>query len=406
MYSEGVAEPMPLVRLLSNENFPGILQTIESPAITFSMEKETRTVPREAFLSWGAPRSGKPATTMVLVDGSRIVGQILSIAPSGVRFQSLKKPGLWKDNQIPLKLVRTILFAPSWSAAEREAVEWKVLSQSQPREQLVLQSGDSLQGRLLQASLEKKSNGTEAFQFQFQLAGHDQPVIMPQDRIAVWELAAKEPKPSEEECLWIGFNDGSCVRTTSLHVENQALHLKLSCGAELVAQARDDAREPPENWTARVAYLQRESPKFVYAGDLTTLGFKHVPLFDWERSFCVNHLPQGTRFRVQGEVYCHGIYMPATSRLAYEIPHGMKSFMAEVACDDSATSVGEVLCRVFLEMKPGQWEPQVEQVAQRGLAPKKLHVALGTAQRIALVVERGAGNGDHALWLNARFIPE
>jgi hypothetical protein len=99
--------------------------------------------------------------------------------------------------------------------------------------------------------------------------------------------------------------------------------------------------------------------------------------------------------------------MPATSRLAYEIPEDAKRFEAEIAIDDDAERAGSVIFRVFLEV-PGQtWRPAFESKTLRGgdqLQP--VRVELGAARRLALVVDM-ADYGDQcdwADWLNARFV--
>jgi hypothetical protein len=175
----------------------------------------------------------------------------------------------------------------------------------------------------------------------------------------------------------------------------------------LQASAADNDLEPPESFWSRVACLQPLAQRVIYLSDLKTIGFKHVPLFDWQQKYANDRSVTHSLLRAGGRRYIKGIGMPATSRLAYEIPAGAQRFEAEIAVDDEAGGAGSVILRVFLEASGESWKPAFESKVMRGGDPlQSVRVELGDARRLALVVEMSdhGDQRDWADWLNARFV--
>jgi hypothetical protein len=156
-----------------------------------------------------------------------------------------------------------------------------------------------------------------------------------------------------------------------------------------------------------VAFLQPLSPRVTYLSDVQTIGFKHVPLLDWQQDYANDRSVTRSRLRASGRAFVKGIGMPATSRLAYDIPEGAKQFEAEIAIDDDAGRSGSIVFRVFLEASGQPWKPAFEsKILRGGDGLQNVRVELGDARRLALVADM-ADHGDQrdwADWLNARFV--
>jgi hypothetical protein len=272
---------------------------------------------------------------------------------------------------------------------------------------LLLADGDSLSGALLDASAGDDAEGMLPT-LRFLPPGAKEPLKIAQQRVIAAVLAGRGTPPrADADRFWLGMADGSLVLASDIAATDDAVSITLAGGAALQAAAADNDLEPPESFWSRVTFLQPLSQRITYLADLKTIGFKHVPLLDWQHEYANDRSITHSQLRAGGRLFIKGIGMPATSRLAYEIPAGATRFEAEIAVDDDAGRAGSVLFRVFLEASGESWQPAFESKVIRGGDPlQSVQVELGEARRLALVVEM-ADHGDQrdwADWLNARFV--
>jgi hypothetical protein len=249
--------------------------------------------------------------------------------------------------------------------------------------------------------------------FKFLPEGASEPLVLPQSRMMA--LVFRTPRdagfplegPADAGRFWLGMADGSLVLADDIQQEDDSTSIALAGGGTLLARAVDDDLEPPESFWSRVELIQPLSSRVVYLSDLETIGFKHVPLFDWQIEYANDRSVAGSRLRAGQTRGLKGIGMPATSRLAYDVPQGATRFEAEIAIDDAARLHGSVIFRVYLESAEGAWKPAFESKTIRGGDPlSPVRVELGESKRLALVVDM-ADHGDardYADWLNARFV--
>lgn len=312
--------------------------------------------------------------------------------------------GLWKPSQISRKGIKAIVYQSSASPFERERFDDELLSATDSQDRLLLVDGDSLSGSLLDAVT--ADEGTPPM-LRFLLAGGKESLQIATDRIAAIVFANKTARPYAASGFWLSMADGSLLRAEGIRQNDETISLALPGGSMLDAAAVDANVEPPETFWSRVTFLQPLSPRVTYLSDLSTIGFKHVPLLDWQQEYVNDRSLTHSALRASGQMFVKGIGMPATSRLAYDIPDGARRFEAEIAIDDDAGGAGSVIFRVFLE-SPGQsWKPVFESKTLRGGdAPQRVRIELGEARRLALVLDM-ADHGDqcdYANWLNARFV--
>lgn len=405
-------------RLVKGTRFDGSLSRFDGDRFHFDVSGQERVVALPELLLWGRTAEvRKPVTQggyLLLTDGGLIAGEVTAITAEHVQFESLRRPGLWTSNRLPRTAVRAIVYQASASAAVREQFEAKLLAASETHDRLLLSDGDSLTGALLAAAAAPDTSETTAASvLRFLPPGAKEPLAIAQERIVAVVLGgravarAAEPKSMPPNSFWLGLADGSLILANSCQLEDATVTITLKSGASLTAKATDSEVEPPETFWNRVVFVQPLSANVVYLSDLKTIGFKHVPLLDWQQEYANDRSVTHSRLRVAGERSVKGIGMPATSRLAYEIPPGAKQFEAEIALDDAAGRQGSVIFRVFLEGSGGVWKPAFESSTLRGGDPaQSVRVPLGTASRLALVVDM-ADRGDQcdwANWLNARFV--
>lgn len=400
------AEEPSLVRLNNGESTSMKLSNIGDEKFYFTRENKERTIPLIELFKWGQPVDMKPGPYLLLNDASLLFGAVSNITGEQVLFASTKRPGMWRENRVPREEVRAIVLQSSWLASERETLEDKWLASIEKTDRLLFTDGDSLAGTLLSADRVKNEND-DSLVLRFQPTGATV-VEIPQARVRaiLLRVNASAPIPSQNG-FWLGLKDGSCFFVQACERVKDEVHLKRNNQYSLIAQAHDADLEPPPTFFDRVVYLQPLTKNVVYLSDQTAIGFKHVPLLGWEGNYRQNRSVTGAGLRIGSTRYLKGIGMPATSRLAFEIPPGAKRFESEVGIDAAAETRGSCVFRVFLETSAGNWQVAKESPVMRGGdAPQTLSVELGTAKRIALVVEMSTRGDvcDWADWLDARIV--
>lgn len=394
-------------RLLDGGQFDATLSRLDEGAAVFAAGDRERRVLLKDLLFWGRPSEIRKGSYLLLADGGVVVGDITSVAADHIELTSARRPGLWKASRLPRKEVRAIVYKSSASLPERERFDFRQLSSADTQDRLLLTGGDSLIGTLLDSKAADEPDGA-APALRFLLPGAKEPLTIGQDRIVAAILAGRvASKPAASAGFWLGMADGSLVLTSDIKASDGSVTVALANGASLEAEAVDNDVEPPESFWSRVSLMQPLSPRVSYLSDLKTIGFKHVPLFDWQIDFANDRSVTHSRLRAGGERFVKGVGMPATSRLAYEVPAGASLFEAEIALDDEADLGGSVIFRVFLQSPGESWQPAYEsKVVRGGDPPQQVRVELGEARRLALVVDM-ADHGDQrdwADWLNARFV--
>jgi hypothetical protein len=399
--------PLGTARLVNDGTFNATLKRVDGDQAVFSTADQEQSVALQDLRIWGRPSEPRKGAYVLLADGGMIVGEVTAIAPDHVQIASARRPGLWKASRLPRQQIKAIVYQSSASPPQRERFDFKLLSAADAQDRLLLVSGDSLRGSLLDAATPAEGEAATPT-LRFLLPGAKEPLAIGQQRIVaavLGERAAGQALAAGR--FWLAMADGSQVLASGIETIDDSVVVTLASGATLAAAAADNDLEPPESFWSRVALVQPLSPRIDYLSDLKTIGFKHVPLLDWQEDYANDRSVTHSRLRAGGERFIKGIGMPATSRLAYEIPAGAKRFEAEIAIDDDAVRGGSVVFRVFLETMNESWKPAFEsEIVRGGDLPRDVRVELGAAQRLALVVEM-ADRGDQrdwADWLNARFV--
>lgn len=400
-------EPLPdSARFIDGSTFAAELAGIEEKAVKLLASGKERAVSLEDLLDWGRPAEIRKGTYLLLADGGVIAGDVTSITAEQATITSSRRPGLWKPSQVSRKDIVAVVYQSSANPAARERRDYELLKDSDSQNRLLLIDGDSLRGSLLDSSPSEEEGASPVLRFL--IPGGKEPLKIPQDRVVAAVLGGKRLAAVVEPTgFWLGMADGSLIRAAQLTSAGEIVSISLTNGTTLEAAAMDTDVEPPESFWSRVSFLQPLSQRVVYLSDLKTIGFKHVPLLDRQQDYARDRCVTNSLLRASGRRFVKGIGMPATSRLAYDIPDGAKRFEAEIAVDDDAGRAGSVVFRVFLESSSGSWKSTFEsKIVRGGDAPQSVRVELGDARRLALVADM-ADHGDQrdwADWLNARFV--
>jgi len=404
-------EPHSVARPLEGPPFEATLRRIEPDRLVLAAQDKERTIALDDLLLWGRPADVRRGSYLLLVDGGVVAGEVKAITADQVQLESTHRPGLWKANRLARGSVRGIVYQSSAHPQERDRWEARAFASGGTQDRLLLVSGDMLAGTLLE-SMPAAESGEASSTLRFLPAGGKEVLSVPLDRVIAIALADKTagreaPRETDSRDFWLGLADGSLLRASAVETKDDTISITLAGGRSLQARSIDDDVEPPEPFTSRVVFVQPLSARVVFLSDLKTIGFKHVPLLDWPAEHATDRSVARSRLRAGGQRFLKGIGMPATSRLAYDVPAGARRFEAEIAVDDAAERAGSVVFRVYLEAAGGTWQAAYEsKIVRGGDAPQFVRVELGSAERLALVVDM-ADHGDArdwADWLNARFV--
>lgn len=381
----------------------GNLISLNAEAAKFKSDDDTKTIPLVELVRYGNPVDVRRGRYLILSDQSRIACTVSSIDRDRIVFSSTRSPGFWMQSEVTRGQVVLVAFSPPASPSERDFWELDCIVATAERDVLHLVGGDSLSGDVIEYIA---GDGVVSEHCRFQVEATNEPITVPGDRIAAIAFKASKQAPPTTAGTWIGLSDGSVVMAEKIELLVDRLELRLACGAQLYAKLVDDATEPPDQLWDHVCFLQPIAAG-QYLSDAKTIGYKHVPLVNWELPEQYDRSVRKTRLRAGGRSFQKGIGVPTTSRLAYDIPRDAKSLEALVAIDALAGKQGSVVFRVFLDAGQGQWKAAYESpIVRGGETPRPIKVELLGARRLALVAdmaERGDTNDD-ADWLDVRFV--
>jgi hypothetical protein len=368
----------------------------------FAEPSGSRTVPAADLVAWGAFAERRQATLIILVDGSTLVADVLSIDAQAVVIAGR----LWQETRLPRAAVRGIVFHPPADALARDQLLFRVLSPERQGEQLLLENGDELAGRLSEA-MRPDAGGFTLTHIDWSPSDSAQPVRVSLARVIAVLLSppAAAPLPAGARDVLVGLRDGSLIHAQTMGCSERSLDFQLVAGPHVITEPEPefDARAP---WRAVVS-LQPLRAGVTYVSDLQPLGYRHIPFLDMAWPFVADRSVAGGRLRYAGHVWAKGLGMHSSSRVAYETHGRFRELHAEVAIDERAERQGSVIFRVYVQTDADNWTMAYESPIVRGGDPAlAIRVDLRQAQRVALIVDFAdrADQWDHADWLNARLI--
>jgi hypothetical protein len=409
---DGAAAADPLAFPLDEPPFAARLAGIDPEwNIQLQIGDKLRVVAAKDLAYWGRYCQPEAGPQILLTDGSVIRADVLSLDQKQLVLGDATGlgRGQWDESTLPRENLAAIVFQPPAGAAARDKFWEALFAEPLHDDGLVLQGGETITGTLIAAptsgrfAAEGVKPGSEVFQIA--QTGAEQPLSIPAAKV----VAYRAPQPASNRPsagqAWLGLSDGSLLNVRSIAVKGDAVSIALAGGGTL--QTTLAGRDDPERkfWDA-IEYFEPAPKRLAWLAQVKPLGYKHIPFVGVERPLGLDQSVLAQRLRAGGPVYPHGIGMPSTSRVAYDVA-GYRKFAAEVALDESAGLKGSVVFRVLLESAPNEWQPAYEgPVIRGGDPPLPISIDLKNAKRMALIVDF-ADRGDEcdwADWLQARLI--
>jgi hypothetical protein len=399
------APPSGEVVLVSGAPFRAQLQSLSADGMAMWKPEpgETRKLPLADLCWWGNFAEAPSQPQIVLVDGSLIVADVVSLDKQQLTIDW----SLAGELKLPLEWVGGILLAPPVDRQQADRLRLQVLSNNSRNpeikasatgdpdkpearsdsDRLVLFNGDELSGEIVTMSDSAVKIRTAAGE-----------TSVAKEKIAAIaldpSLAAKPD--TKQPRVWVGFKDGSRVIASAIAVDAGQAKLTTTALPKLAVPA------------AKLVAIQPLDGRVVYLSDLKPAGYHHIPFLDLQWPYRNDRNVLGTQLRAGGRLYLKGLGMHSTARLTYDLDKPSRALAAEVAIDDQTAGCGSALFRVYTDDGSGKWQLKYESsIVRGGAAPLAVSVDLTGAKRLSLLVDF-ADHGDeqaHADWLNARLLP-
>ena len=378
--------------------------------IQFRIGDKLRVIDSQDLAYWGSYRESDHGPQILLTDGSVIRADVLLLDDKQMVLGDATGlgRGQWDESSLPRSVLAAILLQPPAGAAARDRLHDSLGTEPFHEDRLLLQGGETIGGTLLAApasgrfAAEGVKPGAEVFQIA--RASSAEPLSIPAAKVIAFRAALSSASRNASGSAWLGFRDGSLVSARSIAVKGDEVIITLAAGGTL--QTTLAGRDDPEKkiWDA-INFIQPVSKRIVWLSELKPLGYKHIPFLSALRPLRVDRSVLDSRLRASGASWLHGLGMPSTSRVAYDVA-GYRKLEAELALDDAAGLKGSVIFRVLLEATSNEWKTAYESpIVRGGDRPLPIAIELNGAGRMALIVDF-ADRGDEcdwADWLQARL---
>ena len=387
-------EPNPAGHLLipvKGERVAATLLSIsDKEEIHFRLGKNTRRLPLDGLVAWGAPAEPRSDRQLVLADGGMITLRRDPL-PATDQDQLVAVSDIFAELKLPLKFLAGVMLHAPIDPQRRDqlAVRLRTMNHEQgasaPREnadRLLLENGDELCGRLVALT-------ESAVEFEADLGA----LTVEIDRVAALAFnpslraAAQVSHPR-----WlVGFDDGSVLAAKSIRQNEGRTEVVLGDGATSLATDEEPV------------FLQSLGGPTQYLSDLRPASDRQLPYLDLPYDYRLDANVAGTRLRAVGKIYPKGVGMHSAARLTWPLEKSYRRFEADLAIDDQTGGRGSVVFRVF----SGSREIYKSPIVRGGDAPLPVSVDIRDARQLSLVVDYAdrADVLDHADWLNARLAP-
>ena len=377
--------------------------------ISLREQEVIRVLPLADLVLWGAYQDVERGAQIVLADGSLLVADVLDLGEQEITIGDATGLGrvLWEPSPLPRSAVRGIIYQPPVDPLARDKLLADVRRWGGREDELRLVGGEVLRGNLLDSGPKPagpQAAGAERENFRWAIRGRTEPLVVNAARVQTLLLASPAGGNAQSPSVTLGMSDGSLVQCRGVNVGKSSVELQLAGGGAL--KSLHDARDEGGGFWREVTLVQPRTPRVKYLAELETIGYKHIPFTSLAWPYGRDENVLGGRLRSGGNISLYGLGMPSASRLAYDVPTGLKRLEAEVALDAAAEFGGSVIFKIIVE-EGGQWRAAYESpIVRGGDAALPVKVDLKGVSRVALLVEY-ADRGDmldYANWLNVRLV--
>ena len=372
------------LELVDGSTFEATLEKVDSDSIQFQIASETRTYPVARVDTWGCRRVVR-SSRILFADESILIGSIVEYRDSKLKISS----SFLRDVVVSADMVRGWIVSPPTDDAAQFALERSLLVAQGSNDQILLVSGDKIDG-----NIEKIENEIAYFR------SKAIKVEIPLGRIRAVRFGQSDERKTTEWKYEIGLRDGSIFYADDFSLTVKSMTIVATLGAVLQSH---DAVRPVRDGV--VCMFRRKRNDVVYLSDIPNPAYRHRPFLSLKLPLGVDQNVLGSHLQHGECLYSKGLGMPSGSRVVFDLNATFDRFETKLGIDQSAGDEGAVIFRVLVN--DGSWRQVYRSETVRGgqaLLPLSLPVR--GAKQLALAVDYGdrADVKDYANWIDARLI--
>jgi hypothetical protein len=388
-------------------------EAMERGKMRVRSEKATFHVSIDEIVRYGSLPLGGQFPMLLLVDGSRLTGQLESITADRVVWV----PNRFQRMTLSRALVRAIVLRSPGSPAASESLWRRLMSETAGNEATDSLSQDQLlhEATWLSGVLLPSTADGSIWKHPFE----DEAVNLATDassRQLEWRkihairfspiLAPLQLPPSS--CLTLGWSDGTLVHAQGIDTDPTkiAWTVRLSLPISLVADSEGT------DWPKDIQFLRSKPLRVQFLSDLEPALYRHASLFRRAISMGVNRGLSGSAIRCGGNLLDNGLAMPSPSQASYRWDGSPALFLAQVAWLDNESPSNAMLGSAIAKVLVSRGGPLETVFQSRPLTPvsvsEKVEVDMGGVRLLVLLIESSSLGeiADQVVWLDARIGPK
>lgn len=352
--------------------------------LRFRAGEERTELHTDQLIRWSHPAQPRNKPVVALADGGLLVAESVEFADERFTFTS---PSLGTV-EVAAEQVRGILFQPSLDQAHCDAQWLAIIDASGQQDRLLLDNDDQLSGMLTGMRSDPRGSDDPAYLAINADVGEIE-IAPARVKTLLLDPSLVAQTDREDSPLWLGLDDGSRLRVSSLAIDSDQAHFAISGDAQCQASR------------TKIVFLQAAGEQVVYLSDLEPLDYRHVPYLDLLWPSTADRSVSGGLLRAGGHLYLKGISLHSAARITYRLDPRDQRFAAQVAIDDAAGNSANVVCRVFVDREERHAQP-----LRYGDAPQSVDVDVAGGKLLSLIVDFGEWGDvdDHVDWLDARLV--
>lgn len=367
----------------------------------------------DQLLSIGQPSDQPEFDQVIFRNGSVLVAVVKSVGQDQIQIESR----VWQNEFVPTRLVKGIIFQPRATEVSRQVEIDAIVESANSQTQLTLENDDVILGTLAQKTAEQNTNAPKANTKSdareqtnddgvifFKIGEKPSMVSIAKTRsITFADLVTEKRDPKRAAGFHeLGFSDGSLLAFKSTEINRGTVSISLVQNFKLVAGAKVLGKP----FWSRVCYFRPSLNSIRFLSDekpFRVIDSKFE--LNWETKF--DRSVMGGRLIVGNQKTTKGIGTHAESQVIFLLGKNDKSFRGSVGLDQSASKLGDAICRIVLLNSENRWIPHSNTFSVTAGSPaKEIKIDVSGYRAIGLVTQKGNHGtvGDRVNWMNARII--
>lgn len=372
----------------------------------------------DQLLSIGQPSDQPEFDQVIFRNGSVLVAVVKSVGQDKIQIESR----VWQNEFVPTRLVKGIIFQPRSTEANRQVEIDAIVESTNSQTQLTLENNDVILGTLdqeiaAQDSSAQETNAQETNKKRdareqvkddgvifFKIGVQRSIVSIAKTRSITFADLATEKRDSKRAVGFheLGFHDGSLLAFKSTETNRGTVSISLFQNFKLVAGVKVLGKP----FWSRVCYFRPSLNSVRFLSDekpFRVIDSKSE--LNWETKFDRSVI--GGRLIVGGQKTTKGIGTHAESQVIFLLGKNDKLFRGSVGIDQSASKLGDAICRIVLLNSENRWVPHSNNYSVTADSPAKaVTIDVSGYRAIGLVTQKGNHGtvGDRVNWMDARII--